>query len=261
MAKDEKAAAAAAKKEEKAAKRAKRKRNMSALWQAFNMQRKRDKKLIPLMLLALVVPAVALFLIGLLFHGQWFMLAIGIGLGVVAAMWVFSRRIESTMFDEAAGSPGAAGWVLENMRNTIGVIWFTKTAVAANTHMDVVHRVVGVPGVVLVAEGKRHRVKPLLEQQKRRIHRLADAVPIYEVFVGDGDDEVQLKNLQRHMLKLPRNYRKNDVYPINARIEAMDSRTGGAGNPGLPHGPLPKQASMSGMNRRARRAAERSKRG
>ena len=50
MAKDDKASLKDAKKQERAAKRAKRKQNWSQMWQAFNMQRKQDKALIPIML-------------------------------------------------------------------------------------------------------------------------------------------------------------------------------------------------------------------
>ncbi|MDK6260946.1 DUF4191 domain-containing protein [Corynebacterium frankenforstense] len=260
MADAKKAADKAAKKEESKAKRAKRKQNFTQLWQAFNIQRKQDKWLIPLMLLAVVVPAVLLFVIGMFTGGKWFLLVIGLMLGVLAALWVMTRRIESSVYDKAQDSPGAAGWALENMRNTVGVVWFTKTSVAMTTHLDAVHRVVGVPGIVLVGEGEPHRLKPLMAQQKRRLNRLVGGVPVYEIFVGDGEDQVPLKRLQREMIKLPRNYKKDDVYPINARIEAMDNHGAGA-NPmaGLPKGPLPKGAKISGMNRRARRAQERNK--
>ncbi|AKK09263.1 DUF4191 domain-containing protein [Corynebacterium testudinoris] len=250
----QKAAMKAAKSEERAAKRAKRKQTWSQFWQAFNLQRKQDKKLIPLMLLAIVGMGVAFFLIGLLFNGQWFMLSLGLGLGFVLAMYIFSKRLEGSMYDRVGDTPGAAGWTLENMRNTVGIVWHTKTAVAMNTHMDTVHRVVGNPGVVLVGEGEPHRVKPLINQQRKRISRLAGDVPIYEVLVGEGEGQVTLKKLQRELLKLPRNYKKDEVYAVNAKIEAMDRI--GSGNPGagLPKGPLPKAANMSGMNRRLKRA-------
>lgn len=262
MANANKAAAKAAKKEEKQEKRAQRKRNSGQLWQAFNIQRKQDKWLIPLMLVALLVPALVLFGLGFLFGGQWFMLVLGLASGVLAAFWLMTRRIERSVYDKAQDQPGAAGWALENMRNTVGVVWFTKTSVAMTTHLDAVHRVVGVPGIVLVGEGEPHRLKPLMAQQKRRLNRLVGGVPIYEIFVGSGEGQVPLKRLQREMIKLPRNYKKDDVYPINSRIEAMDNHDAG-GNPqaGLPKGPLPKGARISGMNRRARRAQERSNKG
>ena len=54
MADQNKAAAKAAKKEQRAAKRTQRKQNYKQVWQAFNIQRKQDKALVPLMLAAVV---------------------------------------------------------------------------------------------------------------------------------------------------------------------------------------------------------------
>ena len=77
------------------------------------------------------------------------------------------------------------------------------------------------------------------------------------MYVGDGEGQVPLKNLQRELLKLPRNYRKNEVYSVNAKIEAMDTIGSSQPGAGLPKGPLPKGGNLSGMNRRMRRANER----
>ena len=254
----QKAAAKAAKSEERAAKRAKRKQTWSQFWQAFNMQRKQDKKLLPLMILSIVGVAALFFLIGLIWGGQWYMLPLGIGLGIVLAMYIFSRRLETSMYDRVGDQPGAAGWALDNLRNTVGIVWHSKQGVAMNRSLSaIVHRVVGNPGVVLVAEGSPTAAKELVNQQKRRLDRLAGDVPVYEIYVGDGEGQVPLKNLQPELLKLPRNYKKNEVYAVNARIESVDSIGSSAPGAGLPKGPMPKGGNLSGMNRRMRRASER----
>ena len=255
---DSKAAAKAAKKEARAAKRAKGKQTRGQLIQAFNIQRKRDKMLIPIMLACVFGVALAFFLLGLLWSGQWYMLVLGLLLGVVLAMFVFSRRLEASMYDEVGDTPGAAGWTLENMRNTMGIVWLTKTGVQANTHMDTVHRVVGNPGVVLVGEGNPNRLKSLMAKEHKRVDRLLAGAPIYEVYAGEGEGQVRVRDLQKHLLKLPKNYQKNDVYGLAAKLDAMDARTRGGNMPGLPGGPLPRQAhNMSGMNRKMRRMQER----
>lgn len=261
MANDDKNAQKALKKQERAEKRAARKSRRGQMWQAFNMLRKEDKKLIPLMLITLLATMLISFLIGLLWGGQWWMLIISIPLGIVLALLVFTRRLEANMYDRMAGQSGSAGWALENMRNTMGVLWITETGVAGTTQMDMVHRVVGNPGVVLVGEGNRNRLRPLMNQQRKRIDRVLGGVPIYELYVGDGeaDDEVELKKLQRRMLRFPRNYKKAEVSSLSAKLDAID-RTRGNQMQGLPKGPLPRQAqNMAGMNRRMRRASERKK--
>lgn len=257
MANDDKASLKEAKKQERAAKRAQRKQNWSQMWQAFNMQRKQDKALIPIMLAAFLGMGLLFFLIGMLFNGQWFMLILGLGIGALLAMFLFTRRLERDMYKKVEDQPGAAGWALEQqLRNTVGVIWKVKTGVAATRQQDLIHRVIGNSGVIFVIEGDRKRVGPTLNRLKKRVDRLAGGVPVYEVFVGNGEDEVPVSKLRSHILKLPRNYNKNETYDNIRRIEAMDDLPGTT--PGLPKGPMPRQAqNMSGMNRRMRRMQER----
>ena len=259
MAKQEdKAAAKAAKKEARDAKRAKGKQTRSQMWQAFKMQKERDKALIPIMVGSVLGMGLLFFLIGLLWGGEWFMLVLGLLAGAVLAMWLFSRRLEKSMYDQVGDTPGAAGWALDNMRNTMGIVWLTKTGVQANTQMDTVHRVVGNPGVVLVGEGNPNRLKNLMGKEHKRVDRLLAGVPIHEVYVGDGEDQVPVRNLQKHMLKMPKNYKKDEVYSLNAKLEAMDARKGPGQVNGLPGGPMPRQAqNMAGMNRRMRRMQQR----
>jgi len=254
----DKEAAKAAKKEQRAAKRAKGKATRSQLKQAFDLQRKRDKALIPIMLACVLGGGLLFFLLGLLIGAKWFWLIMGLILGAVLAMFIFSRRLEKSMYDEVGDTPGAAGWTLENMRNTMGIVWQTKTGVQANTHMDTVHRVVGNPGVVLVGEGNPNRLKSLMAKEHKRVDRLLAGVPIYEVYAGEGEGQVRNRDLQKHLLKLPKNYKKDEVYSLSAKLDAMDSRGHGAQAAGLPGGPLPKQAqNMAGMNRKMRRMQER----
>lgn len=257
MANDDKASLKEAKKQERAAKRAQRKQNWSQMWQAFNMQRKQDKALIPIMLAAFLGMGLLFFLIGTLFNGQWFMLILGLGIGALLAMFLFTRRLERDMYKKVEDQPGAAGWALEQqLRNTVGVVWKVKTGVAATRQQDLIHRVIGNSGVIFVVEGDRKRVGPTLNRLKKRVDRLAGGVPVYEVFVGNGEDEVPVSKLRSHIMKLPRNYNKNETYENIRRIEAMDDLPGTT--PGLPKGPMPRQAqNMSGMNRRMRRMQER----
>lgn len=257
MANDDKASLKETKKQERAAKRAQRKQNWSQMWQAFNMQRKQDKALIPIMLAAFLGMGLLFFLIGMLFNGQWFMLILGLGIGAILAMFLFTRRLERDMYKKVEDQPGAAGWALEQqLRNTVGVVWKVKTGVAATRQQDLIHRVIGNSGVIFVVEGDRKRVGPTLNRLKKRVDRMAGGVPVYEVFVGNGEDEVPVSKLRSHIMKLPRNYNKNETYDNIRRIEAMDDLPGTT--PGLPKGPMPRQAqNMAGMNRRMRRMQER----
>ncbi|KAA0023075.1 DUF4191 domain-containing protein [Antrihabitans cavernicola] len=229
----------------KAARKQASKERRTQLWQAFNMQRKDDKLLLPLMIGALVVVTVAFFLIGLIFGLQWFFLPIGILLGILLAFVIFGRRVQKTVYGKAEGQAGAAAWVLDNLQGG----WRVNQAVAATTHMDAVHRVIGRPGVILVGEGSAHRVKPLLAQEKKKTARLVGDTPIYDVVVGNDEGQVPLKELQKYLTKLPRNIDTKRMDSIESRLSALGAR----GGPAMPKGPLPGGAKMKGVQRTMRR--------
>jgi len=229
----------------KKAKRAESKAKRGQIFQAFNMQRKEDKLLIPWMLGALLVVTAVFFLLGLLWNVQWFMLPLGIAFGLLAAVIIFGRRVQKNVFSKAEGQPGAAAWALDNLRR--GGFRVTQ-AVAGTTQMDAVHRVLGRPGVILVAEGAPHRIKPLLAQEKKRISRLVGDTPIYDIIVGNGENEVPLNKLGSHLTKLPRNLRAGDVDSLEKKLSALANR--GAA---LPKGPMPQGAKVRNVQRTIRR--------
>jgi hypothetical protein len=133
-----------------------------------------------------------------------------------------------------AGQPGAAASVLESMRGS----WTVTPAVSGNRNLDLVHRVVGRPGVILVAEGPASRVGQLLGAEKKRIARAAQQVPIYDFQVGEDEGQVPIGKLQRQVMKLPRNLTKAQVSELNDRLRALPQTMK------MPKGPIPKGARM-----------------
>lgn len=245
--KQDKAAAKAAAKEAAKARRAAAKQRRSQIFEAFKMQRREDKALVPLMLLCLLGATAAAFLIGLIWDMQWLLLPMGIAIGALLAVIVFGRRVQRTVYAKADGQPGAAAWALDNLRGR----WRVTQAVAGTTNGDMVHRVIGRPGIVLVAEGAPHRVKGLLAQEKKRVARVVGETPIYDVVVGTDEDQVPLRKLQSHLMKLPRNISAAQVDTLENRLSALASR--GARGAALPKGPLPQGAKMRNVQRAMRR--------
>ncbi|HEU5472560.1 MAG TPA: DUF4191 domain-containing protein [Actinophytocola sp.] len=238
--KQDKAAVKAAKKAKKAESKAKRRQ----LLQAFNMQRKEDKALIPLMVGALVLVSGAAFGIGALFGAQWLLLPVGIAFGLLLAVIIFGRRVQRTVYSKAEGQPGAAAWALDNMRGR----WRVTPTVAGTTQLDAVHRVIGRPGVVLVAEGAPHRVKALLAQEKKRVARVVGDTPIYDLIVGNEEDQVPLSKLQSRIMKLPNNLKPAQIDGLEKRLAALAAR-----GTQLPKGPMPQGAKMRNVQRTIRR--------
>jgi hypothetical protein len=234
----------AVQKEAKAAKRAESRARRRQIWEAFKMQRREDKALLPLMIGAFLAAIVIAFGIGWLFGIEWFLLPIGIAIGALAAISIFGRRVQTSVYRKADGQPGAAGWALDNMRGR----WRVTPGVAGTTHLDAVHRVIGRPGIILVAEGAPHRVKNLLAQEKKRTARVAGTMPIYDVVVGNEEGQIPLRKLQRHLMKLPRNISAKEMDTVEARLAALGSRAAA-----MPKGPMPAGAKMRSVQRTVRR--------
>ena len=238
----------AAKAEAKATRKAASKQRRAQLWQAFKMQRKEDKRLLPYMIAAFAVIVGASVAVGLLVGGisAFMMPVLGVVLGVLVAFIVFGRRAQKSVYRKAEGQVGAAAWALENLRGK----WRVTPGVAANGHLDAVHRVIGRPGVIFVGEGSAARVKPLLAQEKKRTARLVGEAPIYDVIVGNGEGEIPLSKLERHMNRLPANISVKQMDVLESKLSALGSRVGPAA---MPKGPMPAQAKMRGVQRSVRR--------
>jgi hypothetical protein len=212
--------------------------------QAYKMTYKNDPKLPWVMLIAFVVVAAVVELIGILLSSPFLVIPIAVLLGLLAALIIFGRRAQGTAYRQVEGQPGAASWVLEGMRGD----WRVSSGVAGNRELDAVHRVLGRPGIVLVGEGAPQRVRGLIAQEKRRIAKVVGDTPIYDVTVGDGEGQVPLKKLSAHVMKLPRNLSAAEVNALGKRMSAL----GGARMP-VPGGPLPGGKQMSVSQRQVRR--------
>jgi hypothetical protein len=149
MAKTSSPSSSLSKEEKKAAKiaaRAGKKERRGQIWQAFQTQRKEDKRLLPYMILCVVGSAIVFSGLGLLLASWWAGLVFGLIIGVMIAMIFFARRVQSNVYKQADGTPGAAAWSLQN--NQLRGKWRITPAVAGTSHLDAVHRVVGRPGII-----------------------------------------------------------------------------------------------------------------
>lgn len=198
------------------------------------MLRERNPRALPLVALAGVGVAALIILIGWVVGLIYAFIPLGILFGLMAAMLLFGRFATSAQYEAIEGQPGAAAAVLQNLRGG-----FTTTpAIAANRNMDVVHRTVGKPGVILVGEGSPTRLPSLLAAEKRRISRIASQIPIYDFQVGNGEGQIPIRQLNRKIMKLPRNIRGQAVAELNFRLNALPAQLQ------MPKGPPPRAARM-----------------
>ena len=159
-------------------------------------------------------------------------------LGLLAAALVFGRRVQRSAYRQLEGRPGAAGQALGTLRRG----WKTDPMIAFNKQQDVVHRVVGPPGIVLVGEGNPNRLRGMLTNERRKHERVAAEVPIHEVIAGNGEGQVPLPRLVKHVTKLGRNVKPAELTDVLNRLKALDASRS---NIPLPKGPVP--TSMKGL--------------
>jgi hypothetical protein len=182
---------------------------------------------------------VILVVVGLLIGPAALLIPLGVLLGVLVMVILFGRFAQSAQYSAIEGQPGAAAAVLENMRGN----WTVTPAIAANRNMDVVHRAVGKPGVILVGEGAPNRVATLLAAEKKRVARVAYEVPITEYQIGTAEGQIPISKLQRKIMRLPRQLKPEAISDLNHRLKALQ--------PSLqaPKGPIPRNARQPKMPR------------
>ena len=168
----------------------------------------------------------------------------GLLLGALLAMVIFGRRAQKAAYAQMDGQPGAAAAALRMLR---GRSWKSSPAIAFTKQQDVVHRLVGPPGIVLIGEGNPNRLRSLLATERRKHERVAADVPIHEVMCGNGEGQVPLSKLVRHVQKLGRSVKPAEMTDILNRLKALDSTRSAVP---MPKGPVP--TSMKGMRSQMR---------
>jgi Domain of unknown function (DUF4191) len=213
------------------------------LLETYRMSKKSDPRIGLWILGAFLVAGAAGFLLFIVLPGSgllnWVLGVAGaLMFGVLAALIVFGRRAQRAAYNQMEGQPGAAAAALRMLRRG----WKTDPAIAFTKQQDVVHRVVGPPGIVLIGEGNPNRVRTLMANERRKHERVAADTPIHEVICGNGEGEVPLPRLVRHVQKLGRAVKPAEMTDVLNRLKALDAQRS---NIPLPKGPVP--TSMKGM--------------
>jgi hypothetical protein len=217
--------------------------------QAYRITKQSDPSL-PLRLLAwfVVVGGVGAKAMLVLFNrdlvGIIIAVIFGLMSGLLAVLIVLGRRAEHAAYAQIEGQPGAAAGALQMLKRG----WDVKPAVAFTRNQDLVHRVIGRPGVVLVGEGNVSRVKQLLATEKTKHQRIAgDDAPVHMIVVGNGDGEVALTKLVRHVQKMKKEIQPATQTALMQKMKALDAMRPAAP---MPRGPMP--TSAKGARRQMR---------
>jgi uncharacterized protein DUF4191 len=214
--------------------------------QSYTMTKKSDPRIGLILLGVFLLAGLAGFAVMLIvFRSLFFPIVFGVLVGLLATLIVFGRRAQASAISQIEGKPGAAAAALGMLKRG----WKTEPAIAITKQQDVVTRVVGPPGIVLIGEGNVNRLRPLLTSERRKHERVASETPIHEVVVGHDPGQVPLAKLTKHVTKLGRELKPAQMTDVLARIKALDANRSSIP---MPKGPMP--TSMKGMrgNQRGR---------
>jgi hypothetical protein len=207
--------------------------------QSYTMTKKSDPRIGLILLGTFLLAGLAGFALMLLLFGTLvFSIIFGVLTGILGVLIIFGRRAQAAAMAQIEGKPGAAAAALGMLKRG----WKTEPAIAITKQQDVVTRVVGPPGIVLIGEGNPNRLRPLLTSERRKHERVASDTPIHEVLVGHDPGQVPLPKLTKHVTKLGRAIKPAQMTDVLMRIKALDANRS---NIPMPKGPVP--TSMKGM--------------
>ena len=173
-----------------------------------------------------------IFGIGIAIDQKLFLGFLGFTTSLLITVFYFGKIAENAAYSSISGQVGAAASVLNAIRGA----WFVTPAVGVDKNQNMVHRVVGRPGIILVGEGSRPGV--LLAEQRKAHARFAQGVPIHELIVGEGD--LTISNLQKTVKKISKSLRPAEVTEVRKRLEALPKTA-----LPIPKGPMPQGRKMS----------------
>ncbi len=217
--------------------------------QAYTITKKSDRNIGLILLLVFLVAggvfgALSLVAFGGTIIGLVLSIVFAVLIGVLAVLIVFGRRAEKAAYSQVEGQLGAAAGALQMLKKG----WDVKPAVAFTKNQDVVHRVIGRPGVILVGEGNPSRVRNLMIAEKKKHARIAgEDVPVLDIIVGRDEGQVPLQQLNKHVRKLPKKIKAAQMTSLLYKVKALDAMRPAAP---MPRGPV--ATSMKGQRKAMR---------
>src|SRR5450756_122974 len=158
---------------------------------------------------ALALCIVVFLIIGIFLKPWWLYLIFGVLFGVLAAMSILGKE------------------------------WVKSPVITANRQLDIVHRVVGPGGIVLIGEGDPGRVRAMLATEAKKHEQVKYGVKVTTLVMGDRENQVPLGKLADHIKKLPKIIKTAEITDISNRLRALDSMRPKLP---LPKGPMPTSA-------------------
>lgn len=144
-------------------------------------------------------------------------LLLGIMVAILGFLVVLGRLTQRLMYERLEGQVGAVSSLIKNqLRRT----WRgSDIPIRMNRQQDTVYRLVGRPGVVIVSEGQRSRVAPLVDDARREAARIVPTVPIHVLHVGS--DGLSISEFFPTLYKLKGRVRTQEILIVSNRLNSV----------------------------------------
>jgi hypothetical protein len=204
--------------------------------EVYKITTENDPKANLLMGGAFALMVVVFTLLGIFVLTPWWIYVIfGVLFGVLAAMAVLTWRAKTATYKRYEGQKGSA----EVAMSMLGKEWVKSPVITANRQLDIVHRVVGPGGIVLIGEGDPGRVRQMLATESKKHEQIKYGTKVTTIVMGDRDNQVPLEKLYNHIKKLPKVIKTAEIDELSNRLRALDSMRPKIP---LPKGPMPTSA-------------------
>lgn len=142
--------------------------------------------------------------------------------GLLGAVIILSQKAQAVILAGYEGQPGAAGAVLQQSLRRGWRFSEMPVHISPKTQ-EMVFRAVGPGGVVLIGEGtSRARVQQMVEDERRKVARIAPGVATHAFYVIPGDENsIKLAKLGRSILKLKSALNRSEVSVVAKRLESI----------------------------------------
>lgn len=142
--------------------------------------------------------------------------------GLLGALIILSQRAQAVILAGYEGQPGATGAVLQQSLRRGWRFSEMPVHVSPKTQ-EMVFRAVGPGGVVLIGEGSsKARVQQMVEDERRKVARIAPGVVIHTFYVIAGDESAtRLAKLGGKIIKLKSALNRNEVSVVAKRLESI----------------------------------------
>jgi hypothetical protein len=142
---------------------------------------------------------------------------LGLMTGLLGFLIVLGQLTQKLMYKNLQGQVGAVSAIIKNQlrRSWRG----SEVPIRMNKAQDLVYRLVGRPGVVIVSEGVRSRVNPLVDDARKEVSRIVPGVPVHVFHVGD--DGLRLKAFFPTLYKLKGVIRRQEILVVSNRLNSI----------------------------------------